>query len=169
MRKIILAVTTALFCSATVRAVAPLDRPNVERDFKIELEAGPELHGRLVRLDSIGDFELRDNQCIVAVRQDKPTEAVEIIHEESAARGYSVTQHTYVLVRDTAKNVYFVMDVIVHDSQTTRDPLLGAFREARQMHKVFQTRLNQSLGMSARCPASKAKTTKLLEALATAF
>ena len=158
-----------LFCSASARAASPLDRPSVERDFKIELEAGPALHDRLVRLDSVGDFELRAGQCLAAVRRNEPAETVEVIHAEDGTKGYSVTQHTYVLVRDSAKNVYFVMDVVVRDSQTTRDPLFGAFPEARRMHKVFQTRLNQALGMSAHCPVSKAQTSKMLEALPAAF
>lgn len=170
MKKIILAVLlSASPAYAQTSASVPLDRPSVEKDFKVALEPGTRLHDRTVRLDSAGDFALSDAQCIVAVRHDKPTESVEVIHEEDGTKGYGVTQHTYVLARDCAKNAYFVMDVVVHNSQTTRDPIFGAFGAARQMHLVFQRRLSQAVGMSARCPASVVKTTNLLEALPGAF
>ncbi|MBI5884438.1 MAG: hypothetical protein HZB91_15185 [Elusimicrobia bacterium] len=142
---------------------AAVDARMVKEVFGVSLEPDARLHGRLVGLDSVGDFELRGGQCIVAVSQGKPTESVEVIHKEAIfdTKAYSVTQHTFVLIRDSSRLSHLVMDVVVRASQTTRDPIFGAFSEARQAHLVYRARLSEALGMSARCPASMASVTKM--------
>lgn len=167
-----LALLSVLVCGASAGAAeSTLDMRSVEKDFGVTFEPGAALHGRLVTLNSVGGFELGAGRCIVAVRKEEPTEAVEILHREALfdTKAYSVTQHTFVLVHDSARNVYFVMDVVVREAWSTRDPIFGAFGPARQVHQVYATRLSQALGMSARCLPSMAKVKTMLEALPAAF
>ncbi|MBI5883569.1 MAG: hypothetical protein HZB91_10755 [Elusimicrobia bacterium] len=149
------ALRAAVAAENAASAATDVDARMVKEVFGVTLEPVAKLHGRLIRLHSVGDFELSGEQCLAAVNQGQPSERVEVIHKEAIfdTKGYGVTSHTFVLIRDSRQH-FFVMDVVVQNSQTTRDPIFGALNAARQVHRVYQARLSEALGLSARCTAS---------------